>query len=112
MDHRQYSGCGGKSTHYRLFASGLHEPLGCVYKDGSIYAAQRGELTRLQDTDGDGYCDVYETIYCSAIKRHYHEYSFGPVLGEDGSFYVTANVAFGDKEWWRGKDVYPCGVGP
>ncbi len=100
-------GAEGRAPHYRLFASGLHEPLGCVYKDGSIYAAQRGELTRLQDTDGDGYCDVYETIYAWPLSGHYHEYSFGPVLGEDGSFYVTANVAFGDEEWWRGESRVP-----
>ena len=85
-------GAEGRAPHYRLFASGLHEPLGCVYKDGSIYAAQRGELTRLQDTDGDGYCDVYETIYAWPLSGHYHEYSFGPVLGEDGSFYVKEPI--------------------
>ncbi|MFN8319094.1 MAG: hypothetical protein U0V54_06670 [Saprospiraceae bacterium] len=100
-------GAGGQPPHYTLFASGLHEPLGCVYANGSLYAAQRGELTRLQDTDGDGYCDVYETIYAWPLSGHYHEYSFGPVMGTDGSFFVTANVAFGDEEWWRGESRVP-----
>lgn len=100
-------GAGGQPPHYTLFASGLHEPLGCVYHQGSLYAAQRGELTKLQDSDGDGYCDVYETIYAWPLSGHYHEYSFGPVIGNDGSFYVTANVAFGDEEWWRGESRVP-----
>ena len=82
---------------------GLHEPLGLEYKDGSLYTAQRGELTRLTDTNGDGYADEYYTIYAWPLSAHYHEYSFGPVIAEDGSFFVTANVAFGDEEWWRGE---------
>ena len=43
---------------YSLFASGLHEPLGLLYKDDALYAAQRGELTKLMDTNGDGKADV------------------------------------------------------
>ncbi|HEY9048592.1 MAG TPA: c-type cytochrome [Ohtaekwangia sp.] len=92
---------------YTLFASGLHEPLGLVYKDQALYAAQRGELTKLVDTNGDGKADVYETIYAWPISGHYHEYSFGPKIAPDGSFFVTGNVAFGDEEWWRGESRRP-----
>ena len=31
---------------YELFAQGLHEVLGLTYKDGWLYATQRGEVTR------------------------------------------------------------------
>lgn len=93
--------------HFTLFAEGLHEPLGCAYKDGAIYIAQRGELTRLKDTDGDNKADLYETIYAWPISGHYHEYSFGPTIAPDGSFFVTGNVAFGDEEWWRGESRVP-----
>src|SRR3978361_1688955 len=48
---------------FRKFASGLHEVLGLAYKDGSLYCAQRGELTKLTDTNMDGKADVYETVY-------------------------------------------------
>lgn len=89
------------------FASGLHEILGLAYKDGSFYAAQRGELTKLTDTDLDGKADVYKTIYAWPLSGHYHEYSFGPKIAPDGSFFVTANVAFGDEEWWRGESRVP-----
>ena len=93
--------------YFRKFASGLHEVLGLAYKDGALYCAQRGELTKLVDTNGDGKADVYETVYSWPLSGHYHEYSFGPKLAEDGSFFVTGNVAFGNEEWWRGESRVP-----
>jgi cytochrome c551/c552 len=92
---------------FTLFASGLHEALGLVYKDGALYAAQRGELTKLVDKNGDGKADVYETVYAWPLSGHYHEYSFGPKVAPDGSFFVSGNVAFGDEEWWRGESRVP-----
>lgn len=92
---------------FRKFASGLHEVLGLAYKDGALYCAQRGELTKLTDTNMDGKADVYETVYAWPISGHYHEYSFGPKLAPDGSFFVSGNVAFGDEEWWRGESRVP-----
>lgn len=93
--------------HYRKFASGLHEILGLAYQDGALYCAQRGELTRLTDRDGDGIADRYETVYAWPLSGHYHEYSFGPKIMPDGSFMVTANVSFGNTDWWAGKSVAP-----
>lgn len=93
--------------YFKKFASGLHEILGLAIKDGVIYCAQRGELTRLLDKNGDGKADRYETVYSWPISGHYHEYSYGPKIGPDGSFYVTANVAFGNSDWWAGKSLVP-----
>ncbi len=93
--------------YFRKFASGLHEILGLAYKDGAFYCAQRGELTKLVDTNVDGKADVYETIYSWPLSGHYHEYSFGPKIAPDGSFFVTGNVAFGNEEWWRGESRVP-----
>lgn len=95
------------SPGYTLFATGLHEPLGLAYRANALYAAQRGELTKLVDSDGDGKADIYETVYAWPISGHYHEYSFGPKIAPDGSFFVTGNVAFGDQEWWRGESKRP-----
>ncbi|MFT4032526.1 MAG: hypothetical protein QM669_08900 [Siphonobacter sp.] len=92
---------------FRKYASGLHEILGLVWKDGSFYCAQRGELTKLTDSNGDGKADKYETVYAWPISGHYHEYSFGPKITPDGAFFVSANVAFGDEEWWRGESRVP-----
>jgi len=93
--------------YWRRFAYGLHEILGIAYKNGAIYVAQRGELTKLIDKDQDGKADVYETIYAWPLSGHYHEYSFGPKIMPDGTFMVTANVAFGDEEWWRAESRVP-----
>ncbi|MCA6073505.1 c-type cytochrome [Fulvivirga sedimenti] len=93
--------------YFRLFASGLHEVLGLAYRDGSLYCAQRSELTRLEDTNFDGKADIFETVYAWPLSGHYHEYSFGPKFAPDGSMFVTGNVAFGDEEWWRGESRVP-----
>lgn len=93
--------------YFRKFATGLHEILGLAYKEGAFYVAQRGELTKLMDKNMDGKADVYETIYAWPLSGHYHEYSFGPKIAPDGSFFVTGNVAFGDQEWWRAESRVP-----
>ena len=95
------------NPYFREFASGLHEPLGLAHKDGALYAAQRGELTKLEDTNNDGKADLYNTVYSWPLSGHYHEYSFGPKIAPDGSFFVTGNVAFGSEEWWRGESRVP-----
>ncbi len=92
---------------FRKFASGLHEILGLTYKDGALFCAQRGELTKLIDANNDGKADVFETVYAWPLSGHYHEYSFGPKIAPDGQFFVTGNVAFGDEEWWRGESRVP-----
>ena len=93
--------------YFKKFASGLHEILGLAYRNGAFYCAQRGELTKLIDKNGDGKADVYETIATLPISGHYHEYSYGPKFLPDGSMIVTGNVAFGDEEWWRGESRVP-----
>ncbi|MDH3710415.1 MAG: hypothetical protein OER04_11030 [Cyclobacteriaceae bacterium] len=97
----------GTKPRFVKFASGLHEPLGLTWKQGALYTAQRGELTKLVDTNGDDRADVYETIYAWPLSGHYHEYSFGPKLDAQGNFFVTGNVAFGNQEWWRGESRVP-----
>ncbi|OOQ58726.1 c-type cytochrome [Mucilaginibacter pedocola] len=95
------------TPYWRRFAYGLHEILGVAYKDGALYVAQRGELTKLIDNDQDGKAEIYQTIYAWPLSGHYHEYSFGPKIMKDGTFMVTGNVAFGDEEWWRAESRVP-----
>lgn len=101
------TGAGNRAPYYKKFASGLHEILGLAYKDGSLIMAQRGELTKLTDTNKDGKADTYETIYAWPLSAHYHEYSYGPLIMPDGSMMVTGNVAFGNAEWWAGESRVP-----
>ncbi|SEL49127.1 plastocyanin/azurin family copper-binding protein [Parapedobacter koreensis] len=82
----------GESPYFSLFASGLHEPLGLLYKDGAFFVAQRAELTRITDVDGDGRADRFETLSNWPLSGNYCEYNHGPVLANDGNFYVNMNL--------------------
>jgi glucose/arabinose dehydrogenase len=92
------------------FAHGLNHPLGMVEFEGAIYLAQRGELTRLRDTNGDHKADEFETV-CDewAISGNYHEFNFGPRLDKEGYMWVTLNKPFGKEPYgrapWRGYAV-------
>jgi len=91
----------------RPFAVGLHEPLGVLYHDKSLYVTQRTELTRLRDTDGDGLADEY--IRAAGgwhVSGNYHEYIFGPKRDGHGNLWITTNLGIGqgsdNKKPWRG----------
>lgn len=90
-----------------LWASGLQEPLGLLDLDGWLYCSQRGELSRLRDSDGDGRADELETVAQGwPLSGNYHEYCFGPTRAGDGSLWLTLNKPFGDEPFgkadWRG----------
>ena len=92
---------------YTLFAAGLHEPLGlAAAPGGGVYVAQRHEITRIEDVDGDGRADMFRTVYRLPISGNYHEYAFGPVLAPNGNLRVVLNVSFGapmqSSVPWRG----------
>lgn len=96
----------GPRPHFRKFASGLHEVLGIAYKDGSLYCVQRGELTKMTDRNMDGKADDFETVYAWPVSGNYHEYSFGPKIAPDGSFFVTLNLGF-PNDWWHPRSMVP-----
>ncbi len=81
---------------WKLFASGLQEPLGiCVTGPGEVVVAQRPELTRLKDVDGDGRADLHETLTDAwAFSGHPYEWTFGPVRDRDGNFWGTLSCWF------------------
>lgn len=85
--------------HFTRFATGMHEVLGLAYKNGAFYCTQRGELTKIEDKDGDGKADTYTPISIFDLSGNYHEYAYGPVFDSKGDMFVTLNVAwvgFGD----------------
>ena len=47
---------------WTLYAEGLHEPLNLAYDDGWLYCTQRGEVTRMRDTNDDDRADIFETV--------------------------------------------------
>jgi glucose/arabinose dehydrogenase len=79
---------------FHRFAQGLHEPLGIAWQNGSWYVAQRGELTRITDTNNSGTADLYETVYRWPLTGNYHEYSYGPVFLPNGDMIVTLNLSW------------------
>ncbi|GAB5473077.1 MAG: hypothetical protein Mars2KO_11760 [Maribacter sp.] len=95
-----------KNPVYQRFALGLHEPLGLNYRDASFYLSQRGELTRLQDKNGDGKADSYKTIYSWPLSGNYHDYSYGPKFKKNGNMLVTLNLSWighgASLSKWRG----------
>jgi uncharacterized cupredoxin-like copper-binding protein len=85
---------GNGSPHFTKFASGMHEVLGLAYRDGVFYCTQRGELTKIEDKDGDGRADSYTPITLFQLSGNYHEYAYGPVFDKNGEMFVTLNVAW------------------
>jgi glucose/arabinose dehydrogenase len=75
---------------FTRFAHGLHEVLGLAYRDGWLYVTQRGELSRIKDSDGDGKADLFETVSDAwEINGDYHEYAFGSKFDRDGYLWVA-----------------------
>ncbi|MHC4911059.1 MAG: hypothetical protein ACYTF9_15230, partial [Planctomycetota bacterium] len=80
---------------FTRFASGLHEPLGVLWQADGTYVVQRGELTRLEDVDGDDRADRFVTVSDRwGVSGNYHEFAFGPKLDHEGRLWVTLNLGF------------------
>lgn len=79
---------------FTRFAQGLHEPLGLAFRDGAYYVAQRGELTKITDTDGDGTADKFENIFNWDLAGNYHEYAYGPKFLPNGDMIISLNLGW------------------
>ncbi|MEM1136034.1 MAG: plastocyanin/azurin family copper-binding protein [Bacteroidota bacterium] len=95
-----------KKPIFKKFASGLHEPLGLTYKDNGFFLTQRGELSRIEDRNGDGKADIFKTVYSWPLSGNYHDYSYGPVILPNNDMLVTLNlswIGYGESlVKWRG----------
>lgn len=89
---------------FKLIASGLHEPLGMVNKNNSLFLAQRSEITKLTDTNSDQKIDHFERIVSWPLSGNYCEYNHGPVIGQDGNFYFNMNL--GDNGMGAGAEEF------
>ncbi|WP_341225651.1 plastocyanin/azurin family copper-binding protein [uncultured Arcticibacterium sp.] len=97
---------GNSRPTYKKFAEGLHEPLGIQYLDDKFWVTQRGEVTHLEDVDGDQEADVFRSFYQWPLSGNYHQYSYGPVLMKDGKKLFTLNLDWighgSSQSKWRG----------
>ena len=85
-----------RNVTYKKFAEALHEPLGLLKQGNSFLTAQRTELTRMTDTDGDDVADEYICVNNSwGVTGNYHEYAFGPRLDHKGNLWMTLNIGMG-----------------
>lgn len=99
---------------FTKFASGLHEPLGLSVRleknaagkqETAVYVVQRGELTRMVDSNNDNVADSFQS-FCNGwgVSGNYHEFAFGPKFDHHGNAWVTLNVGFCDS---LGKSTVP-----
>ena len=78
---------------FQRFAEGLNEPLGLNVVDGRVLVVNRGEVTRLIDTDGDDRADRYECLSNDwGVTGNYHEYAYGLPADAQGNLYVALNA--------------------
>lgn len=106
------------TTVFKKFAEGLGEPLGLKVVDGVIHVAQKREITRLVDTDGDDWCDEYIAVsHGWPMAPNYHEVQFN-LLEKDGHLWTTTSVplktavtAYMPTLLPAGADSYPFGAG-
>lgn len=88
------SGLQGPADKVRVdtFAEGLGEPLGIAVINGDIWVTQKGEVTRLQDTDKDGKADRYDAMAGGWPASHnYHEFTFN-LVPKGGKYYLSTSV--------------------
>lgn len=78
---------------YRRFARGLMEPAGLRVLSGEIFVAQKCELTRLRDTDGDGEADYFECVSQGwGFNGGARQFVIGPVADKEGRLHVLLDA--------------------
>jgi glucose/arabinose dehydrogenase len=80
---------------WKVFATGLHDPLGLVVISASeMIVGQRPEVTRIKDTDGDGKADLFETLSDQfGMSGNYSEFLHGPIMDAEGNLFFSLNTA-------------------
>ena len=93
---------------WTMFADGLYEGLGLDTQGDDLVVLQRGELSLLQDQDGDRQVDAIKLISDGwGLSDNYHEFAFGLPRDSEGNRFVSLNLGFMSPEWWHGKAVVP-----
>ncbi|RYD30861.1 MAG: hypothetical protein EOP87_15855, partial [Verrucomicrobiaceae bacterium] len=78
------------SVRWQRFTSGLHEPLGLVVRDETIFVFDRNGVWRLRDSDGNGEADTHD-LFSNAFAQtaETREFPMGMRDGPDGSFILA-----------------------
>jgi len=81
-----------------VIAGGLFEPAGMCVVDGALHVAQRKEITRLDDADGDGFLETHTTIASGWEGWNYHQFAFG-LVHRDGKLYTALSTSMAPPAW-------------
>jgi glucose/arabinose dehydrogenase len=72
----------------QVYARGLFEPVGLVWRGDALYLASHGKVSTLRDTDGDGTVDEIRDIVTGLPSRIYPWHSNNDLtFGPDGRLY-------------------------
>jgi mono/diheme cytochrome c family protein len=86
---------------WKRFASGLHEPMSIVSRNGELLVFDRNGIWKLVDTNGDRECDRYE-MFCNLFAQtaETREFPNSMKLGPEGALYISKG---GQEGTTRGK---------
>ncbi len=73
-------------------ATGLFEPVGMKFINDELHVTQRSAITRLRDTNGDGFYETKDNIGGGWVTDNYHHFHFG-LLERDGFAYTALSTA-------------------
>ena len=83
----------GKSIRWRRIASGLFQPLGIKIVAGKIYVTCRDQIVILNDLNGDGETDFYESFNSDhQVTDHFHEFAMGLQADDEGNLYYAKSA--------------------
>lgn len=78
---------------WKRIATGMYQPLGIKIYEGNIYVGCRDQIVRLQDLNGDGETDFYESFNNDhQVTEHFHEFAMGLQVDEEGNFYYAKSA--------------------
>ncbi|UCM86562.1 family 16 glycoside hydrolase [Streptomyces marincola] len=75
-----------------VVARDMNEPQGVLVEDGEVIVAEKHQLSRLVDAEGDGFYEAKETIATWPNGGTYHEFGFG-LLADEDHYYLNLSVA-------------------
>ncbi len=81
---------GSTELKWKRIAAGLFQPLGLKILKEKIYVTCRDQLVRLQDLNGDGETDFYESFnHDHQVSDHFHEFAMGLQADKQGNLYYA-----------------------
>ena len=80
-----------KSVHWRRVAAGLNQALGLVVTDDVVFVLCGDQLTRLDDTNGDGEADFYACVTNRFEPSGGHNFKCGLERDANGNFFTASH---------------------